>query len=105
MEKYPPWLDRQAAGGSSSSGLSPEDLERYKAQYDCITQLVAAYESEPGNTAKIMALLQEVRAGKAVAAAAAGAGLVLRGSSVSQLLCVSWGIRNCMYQASRLSGC
>jgi hypothetical protein len=76
MEKYPPWLDRQAAAAagssSSSSGLSAEELERYKAQYDCITRLVAAYESEPDNTAKIMELLQEVRAKAAAAAADVG---------------------------------
>lgn len=59
-DKYPPWLERQAAAGSSST-LSPADLDRYRRQYDCITRLCAAYETEPGNTAKIMGLLQEVR--------------------------------------------
>lgn len=59
-DKYPPWLERHAAAGSSSS-LSAADLERYRRQYDCITRLCTAYESEPSNTAKIMGLLQEVR--------------------------------------------
>jgi hypothetical protein len=70
MDKYPPWLDRQtaaAASSSSCSSLSAEDLERYKAQYDCITRLVAAYEHEPDNTTKIMELLQEVRDSAAAA--------------------------------------
>lgn len=59
-EKYPPWLERQAAAGASSS-LSPADLDRYRQQYACITRLCDAYDAEPTNTAKIMGLLQEVR--------------------------------------------
>lgn len=59
-EKYPPWLERQAAAGASSS-LSAADLDRYRQQYACITRLCDAYEAEPTNTAKIMGLLQEVR--------------------------------------------
>lgn len=59
-EKYPPWLEQQAAAGASSS-LSAADLDRYRQQYACITRLCDAYEAEPTNTAKIMGLLQEVR--------------------------------------------
>lgn len=60
-DKYPPWLEKQAAAaGSSSSSLSAADLDRYRRQFDCITRLCAAYETEPSNTAKIMGLLQEV---------------------------------------------
>lgn len=58
-DKYPPWLEKQAAAGSSST-LSPADMERYRRQYDCIKRLCAAYESDPGDTANIMGLLQEV---------------------------------------------
>lgn len=58
-DKYPPWLEKQAAA-EGSSRLSAADLERYRRQYDCITRLCAAYESQPSNTSNIMALLQEV---------------------------------------------
>jgi hypothetical protein len=61
-DKYPPWLEKHAAAGSSSP-LSPADLERYRRQYDCILRLCAAYEAEPSNTSKIMGLLQEVSQG------------------------------------------
>lgn len=61
-DKYPPWLEKQAAAGSSST-LSPADLDRYRRQYDCIMRLCAAYEAEPSNTAEIMGLLQEVGEG------------------------------------------
>lgn len=58
MDKYPPWLEKQAS--SSSSSLSPGELERYQQQYACIRRLCGAYEAEPDNTSKIMELLQEV---------------------------------------------
>lgn len=60
LDKYPPWLEKHAAPGAASS-LPPAELERYRAQHAAISALVAAYESEPGNTAKIMELLQQVR--------------------------------------------
>eukprot|EP00879_Flechtneria_rotunda_P001187 GHRR01001334.1.p1 GENE.GHRR01001334.1~~GHRR01001334.1.p1 ORF type:complete len:365 (+),score=176.34 GHRR01001334.1:151-1245(+) len=61
MEKYPPWLNQQAAGRHSSQ-VSAEDLDRYRQQYACITRVCEAFETEPDNTAKIMALLQEMQA-------------------------------------------
>jgi hypothetical protein len=60
MDKYPPWLEKQEAAGSNSS-LSAADLERYKQQYAAICALCQAYETDPGNTGKIMDLLQQVR--------------------------------------------
>jgi hypothetical protein len=63
MDKYPPWLAKQeAAAEGSAAALSAAELGRYRQQYGYIRSLCAAYDSEPGNTAKIMALLQEVRA-------------------------------------------
>ncbi|KIY98402.1 peroxin-19 [Monoraphidium neglectum] len=55
-DQYPPWLEEHR--GSTA----PDDLARYEAQYAAICRLVEAYERQPGDYPKIMALLQEMQA-------------------------------------------
>ncbi|TDH68618.1 hypothetical protein CCR75_000314 [Bremia lactucae] len=55
IHKYPEWLaDRKAL-------LSKEDYERYGKQFQCFQQIVATYESEPDNFARLSELMQEMQ--------------------------------------------
>ncbi|EGZ30038.1 hypothetical protein PHYSODRAFT_310116 [Phytophthora sojae] len=52
---YPEWL------AEKESLLSKEDYERYGKQYQYFQQIVAVYESEPDNFARLSELMQEVQ--------------------------------------------
>ncbi|KAL4099555.1 hypothetical protein PRIC1_007358 [Phytophthora ramorum] len=54
-ERYPEWL------AEKESLLSKEDYERYGKQYQYFQQIVAAYESEPDNYARLSELMQEMQ--------------------------------------------
>ncbi|KUF88357.1 Peroxisome biogenesis protein 19-1 [Phytophthora nicotianae] len=54
-ERYPEWL------AEKESLLSKEDYERYGKQYQYFQQIVAVYESEPDNYARLSELMQEMQ--------------------------------------------
>ncbi|RHY29060.1 hypothetical protein DYB32_005485 [Aphanomyces invadans] len=53
-EKYPAWL------AEKEPHLSKEDYERYGKQYQYFQQILAVYENEPDNYARLSELMQEV---------------------------------------------
>ncbi|KAG3116922.1 hypothetical protein PI124_g6610 [Phytophthora idaei] len=54
-ERYPEWL------AEKELLLSKEDYERYGKQYQYFQQIVAVYESEPDNYARLSELMQEMQ--------------------------------------------
>ncbi|TYZ64335.1 hypothetical protein PybrP1_012304 [[Pythium] brassicae (nom. inval.)] len=54
-ERYPEWL------AEKESLLSKEDYERYGKQYQYFQQIIAVYESEPDNYARLSELMQEMQ--------------------------------------------
>lgn len=54
-ERYPEWL------AEKESLLSKEDYERYGKQYQYFQQIIAVYESEPDNFARLSELMQEMQ--------------------------------------------
>ncbi|KAG7378254.1 Peroxisome chaperone and import receptor [Phytophthora pseudosyringae] len=54
-ERYPEWL------AEKEPLLSKEDYERYGKQYQYFQQIVAMYESEPDNYARLSELMQEMQ--------------------------------------------
>ncbi|CAI5730459.1 unnamed protein product [Peronospora destructor] len=54
-DRYPEWLDEK------KPLLSKEDYERYGKQYQYFQQIVAIYESEPDNYARLSELMQEMQ--------------------------------------------
>ncbi|OQR92371.1 hypothetical protein THRCLA_08722 [Thraustotheca clavata] len=54
-EKYPEWL------AEKESVLSKEDYERYGKQYQYFQQILAVYETEPDNYARLSELMQEMQ--------------------------------------------
>ncbi|KAF4325575.1 hypothetical protein BBO99_00002023 [Phytophthora kernoviae] len=54
-ERYPEWL------AEKEPLLSKEDYERYGKQYQYFQQIVAVYESEPDNFARLSELMQEMQ--------------------------------------------
>jgi peroxin-19 len=54
-EKYPEWLAVQA------EALGKDDYERYGTQYQYFQRIVAVYETEPDNFARLMELMQDVQ--------------------------------------------
>ncbi|CAI5722774.1 unnamed protein product [Peronospora effusa] len=54
-ERYPEWLDEK------KPLLSKGDYERYGKQYQYFQQIVAMYESEPDNYARLSELMQEMQ--------------------------------------------
>mmetsp|Transcript_12553 Transcript_12553/g.27080 ORF Transcript_12553/g.27080 Transcript_12553/m.27080 type:complete len:405 (+) Transcript_12553:117-1331(+) len=54
-DKYPPWLEE------NREKLSPEDLQRYTAQYASIQAVCRQYEEEPGNFQKLVELIQQMQ--------------------------------------------
>ncbi|GMH26646.1 hypothetical protein Nepgr_028489 [Nepenthes gracilis] len=54
-ERYLKWLEDHKAG------LIEEDYKRYSHQYELIQELNGIYETEPGNFAKIVVLLQKMQ--------------------------------------------
>lgn len=56
-DKYPPWLEQAAAAET------PENMQRYKAQYAAIQAVCQQYETDPANFARLVELIQEVRGG------------------------------------------
>ncbi|KAF0685728.1 Aste57867_22427 [Aphanomyces stellatus] len=54
-EKYPEWLAEKEAH------LSKEDYQRYGKQYQYFQQILAVYETEPDNYARLSELMQEMQ--------------------------------------------
>jgi len=54
-EKYPAWL------ADNESSLSKGDYERYGKQYQYYQRIVALYETEPDNVARVSELLQDMQ--------------------------------------------
>ncbi|CAH0481070.1 unnamed protein product [Peronospora belbahrii] len=54
-ERYPEWL------AEKKSLLSKEDYERYTKQYQYFQQIIAMYESEPNDYARLSQLMQEMQ--------------------------------------------
>ncbi|TMW64822.1 hypothetical protein Poli38472_008989 [Pythium oligandrum] len=54
-ERYPAWL------AEKESLLSKEDYERYGKQYRYFQEIIAVYESEPDNFARLSELMQEMQ--------------------------------------------
>jgi len=50
---FPPWLEER------KEEMSKEEYSRRRKQCECFRRIVHVYDTEPGNTAKIMDLMQE----------------------------------------------
>eukprot|EP00948_MAST-09A_sp_MAST-9A-sp1_P004022 g4022.t1 len=55
MDKFPEWLS------DNEETLSPEDYKRYGKMYQYFQKIVALYESEPNNFARLQELFQDMQ--------------------------------------------